>query len=109
MKMPTKCPFCKGPLCSTFDHVDVQHASCNKKLSHNVEFIANYFEPNYCAKIHIKMKPLCYIEWNFFLGVLSIYDKSDIVVKRANLPFFEPDLTNFNKLLDKVKTYLLFS
>ncbi len=50
-----------------------------------------------------------YATWIFNLQTLYIYSrlKEDKLV--TTLPFFYPDLTDYKKLVNKIKTYLVFS
>ena len=59
--------------------------------------------------IIINTSPTIYVTWDFVLQRVYITKKEEFKAVDQTIPWFEPDLTNYNKLINKVKTYLVFS
>ena len=49
--------------------------------------------------------------WDFVDKTVKICKKALLTSKKdyTELPWFEPDISNYPKLVDKIKTYILFS
>lgn len=116
MKMPNECPFCHGPLVNEWEAIwDILHKKCVKKIDHNVEFIApnrpgdNNHE---VENIKIMINGHDYFIWTISKQKIEIIKRAKItsfMTIVGTIPFFTPDLTSFPKLMDKLKTYLIFS
>lgn len=103
MNRPNKCPFCNNPLCSSEGYRMNYVLECNKLLDHNITF-GMYDEINVnLISINIAKPgdPLVSIVWN-------IIDKK-LFINGIKIDYFEPDLSNFNNLANKVKTFMLLS
>ncbi len=110
MKMPLECPFCSGPMINDFAHVTgVQQKRCDKQITHNVQLIARKGDNDTVNIIRIRLGPYRTIEWNLGNQICAVtYVKYPVKKTVDLLPFFMPDLTDYNSLMEKVNTYLLF-
>lgn len=110
MKMPTHCHFCGDILVTSYDKDDtILIKVCKKRVNHEISYFADVpTDEVYKVRIKIPGKPIKYATWVFTkkeLFIMAITGKSNL----AHLPYFEPELTDYNKLVAKVKTYILFS
>lgn len=111
IKTPTACPFCGGPLRN--DHIPIQpkveylNLVCDKKLGHNIIIRPCRLNEDYVDWIAILLSPKIQIIWHMGPGSICINNNNN--GNRFYLPFFIPNLTSFSKLIDKIKTYLVFS
>lgn len=107
MMMPTHCPFCKGPLLSEYTGKNEQHMHkmCARTPWHNILFRANNPDHNtvlyFSTRIRVDLKAFWYPDEKRLL--------IDSPKLSENLPYFDPDLSNYRKLIDKLQTYLIFS
>lgn len=106
--MPTHCPFCNDPLMSEYTgkHEQHMHKMCARRPNHNILFRANNPEHNtvhyLSTRIRVDLKAFWYPdEQNLLIDSPKL--------PALKLPYFEPDLSDYSKLIDKLKTYLLFS
>jgi len=113
MKMPLACAVCQGPLTHTYYQGPRDRQlkkQCSLKPSHNVSWYAKFLSDDEVQKIMIYLPPtkeskfVKSMVWHLEEQVIT--DKNDIII---NIPFFEPDFANYNKLISKLRTYLLFS
>jgi hypothetical protein len=110
MKTPTKCPFCGDSLRNEYiliqQKVEYLNLVCDKRLSHSITIRPCRRNEDYVDWICIPLNPSTNVIWYMGIGSICI---NNGVTKDIDLPFFIPNLTNFRKLIDKVKTYLVFS
>jgi hypothetical protein len=110
MKTPSRCPFCSGPLRHDYvpaaPKVEYLNLVCDKKVGHSIIIRPCYSNNEYVDWISIPMDPHRQILWH--MGIASLVLNTDRG-QNFYLPFFEPNLTNYRKLIDKIKTYILFS
>lgn len=109
MKTPSNCPFCGGILRNDFKEVQsVTYLTkvCDKKIDHSIEIRACVRNNDYVDWICIPLSLEANVLWYLGSGSLIVnrFDGKD-----CRLPFFEPNLTDFRKLINKIKTYLVFS
>lgn len=112
MKVPINCPVCGDPMLNTFPPAEDLNnrvtKSCTSRLNHKIVVLVDGDEVN---QMSIDLGNGLEAIWLFLMGKIWIQPTKGS--KREDnfviLPFFEPDLTNYNKLVDKVKTYLVFS
>lgn len=110
MIMPTHCPFCGDVLLTSYDHDDtILIKVCKRRINHEISYFADVpTDEVYKVQIRVGGTPIRYVTWVFTkkeLFVMDITGKSNL----THLPYFEPDLTSYSKLVDKIKTYILFS
>lgn len=116
MKMPNECPFCKGPLQNEWEAIwDILHKKCTKRIDHNIEFIAPNKPGNHddeVENIKIMINGHDYFLWTISKQKIELIKRAKVTAFMTimlTLPFFMPDFTSFSKLMDKLKTYLVFS
>lgn len=107
MNVPTKCPVCGDPLLNSFGIAPEGKSlwkSCNKRLNHNIEFFLQSEVDNRVGRFTIILGKLRVSWWLSEQRLQIIKDG-----KVEDLPFFEPDLSDYGKLINKLRTYLTFS
>lgn len=112
MKVPVNCPVCGDPLLNIFppaeDFGNKVTKYCYRRVDHRISMIV---EDNEVSQLSVDLADGTEAIFLFLLDKIwvqnTIYSKSkkNMVV----LPFFEPDLSNYKKLVAKIKTYLVFS
>ena len=118
MKDFVNCPKCHGVLKHDYAFIgpneEVLIRTC-EQVSHYFKCVSDS-QTNELQRVTIRIStsPLIKVSWN-------IEDKKIIVNKgtlqealsndggEMQLPFFEPDFSDYNKLISKIKTYLIFS
>jgi len=112
MKMPSHCPFCKAPMLNTYTPFLNTNASnlvktCNKNITHKISFTSLLRDHDEVNRITIPWGPYCAFKWAFYAE-----DNYKLLFSHkfgnTKLPFFEPDLSNYKKLINKLNTYLVF-
>lgn len=113
MKLPIKCPFCNDIMITTFSGDFIIVKICQKRMAHYIEFQA-YIKTNDVDHMAIRISsiPLQIANWSysdnerplFWVVTHGGYSGSASIF----LPFFNPDLSDYKKLVAKIKTYLLF-
>lgn len=105
--MPALCPICKDPMVNTFEPIwEVLHKNCQNKLNHKIEFIATLPNNDRVGTIRLKINQYTMAVWN--VEQKSFLIESD-KASSVELPYFEPNLSSYHKLMEKIKTYLVFS
>lgn len=114
MKAPINCPVCGDPMLNTFPPAEDMHDSgkvtktCTLRLNHKITIIA---EGEEVSQMSIDLGNGLEAIFLFLLNKVWVQptrankNKIDYTI----LPFFEPDLSDYKKLVNKVKTYLVFS
>lgn len=112
MKAPINCPVCGDPMLNVFppaeDLTNKLTKYCNLRLNHKITMIVNGDEVSQMSIDLGNGREAIFMFYLKKIWVQSIAGSSkpmDYII----LPFFEPDLSNYKKLVDKVKTYILFS
>lgn len=110
MKTPTHCPFCKDPLLNLYTGNRDQYLDkvCNKKVGHKITFAINVFDDDSVLWIAIPLSLDVSVLWYPSSKSMWLKNTKDSVANQE-LPYFVPDLSNYKKLITKVKTYILFS
>lgn len=114
MKMPRKCPICNEPLMNQFKETYDKNGyalekTCDKKLDH-IFFCAS----KKADEDEVYVVSATTREKNSFMALWVVPEKKLHVARasaanRTIIPYFEPDFTNFKKLYDKLRMYILFS
>jgi hypothetical protein len=113
MKMPIYCPYCEEIF--TDEHQDMGNiVFANKicqKLSHKIEIRASIRNNEIVDIIRIPYSPTADIIWYMLAEhlIINFFPDPTISSTSVHLPFFVPDLSDYPKLLAKVKLYLIFS
>ena len=104
MKIPIFCPKCGDPLlnepCTIYD---LWIKSCTNKLSHNFNLIYRLDEHE-ARQIIIEIRPFIRMRFNLVEKTLTCLNGFSI----NDLPYFEPNIYEYDKLISKIKTYLVF-
>jgi hypothetical protein len=111
MKIPIDCPICNSPLLNEYigapqTQLQILHKSCKKTLGHRITFVASPHDHDTVQVISIDLSTDKRINWYPPIQNLLINssDGTDY-----HLPYFEPDFSSYNKLIQKIKTYMTFS
>lgn len=114
MKVPATCPICQQPMTNDFiqyKRSEILVKKCNHP-SHHLRFdvdIANNIVVSCILTINEKQ-----ITWYPETKLRGIVSHPIIIVHQkeasaASLPYFEPNFANYPALLNKLKTYMVFS
>lgn len=109
--MPTNCPFCNRSLLNSYYENDkILKKVCNKRVDHNITFSSNYWRTSHDRISYIStdmndlgLRAVWYPDKKLFN-----FDKM-VVGGDICMAYFVPDLTNYSRLIKKLKTYLTFS
>lgn len=118
MKIPSKCPKCNSPLLNEYSQsgYDICFKSCNKHPDHNLSIIFTNDNIDYLT-ITIDLTNNIKALWTFYPPRLEVFKdifiakgfpvlaKKELIV----LPFFYPDLSKYNEIIEKIKKYIVFS
>lgn len=114
--MPTQCPAC-GDVLLNEEVPTLQGStwrkSCTKRLDHKFSAESS-IDSNLTSCINIEVAPNLTAVWFINLERLVVMKgtfmfKPKAVLSADQLPFFDPDLSDYKKLVDKIKTYVMFS
>lgn len=111
MKMPINCPCCGAPLLNEFRSTLVKEylrKSCGSRLDHRFA-CTSYDEPYdvmYSMGIEIDTENMIRVNWMFDIKQMFVCKGED---DTHSLPYFEPDLSDYRKLVAKLRTYVMFS
>lgn len=117
MKPPSICPKCHGPLVNTLLNgrgMSVWKKACETKLNHG--FICLVREKDSVILgigIMLNRQTSLKAFWDFVKNRVLVH-KSEMYVpfpadNALQIPWFEPNIDEYNKLIDKVKKYITFS
>lgn len=109
MKLPIQCPYCRDIMSTVFTGECVISKDCMLTPSHYIKLSAyNSNQEVFNIKIRIDNKKnlLSHAYWEcnykrFFVGRSNLGD--------LHLPWFEPDLSNIPKLVQRIKLLILMS
>jgi hypothetical protein len=106
--IPTHCPECQAPISTQFDDVLLGSVrSCKENIAQSCSIFC--FERGLLTAIFLtpsSFNNIKSIYWSISSSHLSYYRTKDDVVYR--LPYFDPDLSDYPKLMDKIRTLLTF-
>lgn len=110
MIIPTKCPICNDVLLTIWE-TDFIVKKCEKYLNHYIKFWANEAS-NEVLFLLIKIfdgTKITYV--TFFLKklILRVRVRTGNADLSIRLPYFEPDFSDYKKLINKIKTCIAFS
>ena len=112
MKAPKHCPVCGDAMLNSFppaeDFDNRVTKYCTTRLNHKITMIV---EGEEISQMSIDLGNGLEAIFLFLMNKIWVQSCSYVKEKRdfVILPFFEPDLTDYKKLVDKIKTYLVFS
>lgn len=102
----SKCPKCNKPLINEYKNQDFYIKYCHT-VSHHIVITISKEE---CKYLDIYMLDFTRITWSFIENKVSIFSLDDNKKNKImNLPFFEPDLSDYDALINKIKVYTTFS
>lgn len=111
--MPIDCPICNNAMINKYYTLtggsEFLKKTCTN-ITHNVSYKSCYNDYDSTLELVINSSTNKFI-WNFEYELLFVV-KSNVIKTPSNsikLPFFMPDLYNYNNLLNKLKTYVLIS
>lgn len=114
MKMPIRCPICDGIMAIEFmnERRGGMYSKSCVKVSHNIYYIS-IKDTEEVGHIGIHFDEKISVHWfpNQSDGsqALQIIKHGFGSQDSLYLPYFEPDFSNYKKLVEKIKTYLVFS
>lgn len=112
MKLPIRCPTCGDPLETQYEGVYTIIKKCARHINHRIEIKARQEDDEiYQISVLLPGLPVRWAIWHVIVRELVIHkvDKKVNDVEGSPLPYFEPDLSNYPKLTNKLITYLVFS
>jgi hypothetical protein len=121
MKTFSHCPVCKDPMrnepCSKRIDGGAERwrIVCDKHLDHDILAltIVGHDDLLLHLQIAVYMNTIIwnriYANWNFEKKELTIDKGRGMLRHNVIIPYFEPDLTQYDKLLKKMRVYLTFS
>lgn len=114
MLMPKTCPICDEPVMNKFKETYDKNRfalekTCDKKLDHIFFCASQKADENevFTVSISIRNKDEFSVAW--YPTKKEVWVSNNRGTGRTSLPYFEPDFSNFKKLITKIKTYLVFS
>jgi hypothetical protein len=119
VKTLTHCPKCHDPLLSTYiPEVGGSTAfwikDCSTHLNHKFSSITSVMDENklYDLEISITMIPCIYAVWYLQSQILHIrksINKQDFYI--LTVPYFDPEpyINDYDKLINKIKIYMVMS
>ena len=103
-----KFPKCGDVLFKEYNSFDDCYKSCVNRVGHKIKIISSADDK--LKLIAINIDPMVKVIWNFRSQVIQIQDLNVAnILVNSNVPFFDPKLLEYDKLLNKIKTYILLS
>jgi hypothetical protein len=102
MKIPTKCPKCQSKILNAGNHFQCsnirEHLWCFGNQQGILQGAA------------VQIYPTIFVFWLFIFMECKIYDGpwGNNDNKNIKIPYFEPDFSNYNALIEKIKVILNF-
>lgn len=128
MESPTDCPFCKKPLLNIYQPIpkssNALHKFCKISIDHKIQYIHapdnKYVD---VLRVWLDITDNSIINWDMDSHIVHVWWPDKESIKKhwktgklfkiqgqiLPLPWFEPDLSDHKSLIDKVKTYIIFS
>lgn len=115
MKMPIRCPICNGVMLTEhytlLNEKENYRKSCTQ-INHDIYYIS-LPDRDEVEHFGIYVSKQVSVYWFPNLSTSQIVMVTKGKDKKADkslyLPYFEPDFSNYKKLVEKIKTYLVFS
>lgn len=110
MKLPINCPICGDVMMTTFEQGASSYSAiiktCDKRLNHKIKIASAFTNNDLVRYINLEYDFNTKFNWLPIVGLLSLYVKGQY---KERLPYFEPDFSDYPKLLNRLKTCLVFS
>lgn len=114
--MPIKCPTCCMPLINEYRlnslGGEILHKICKVRVDHYIHFASDSKNHDEAISLEITIKHPLNATWYFHSRKMVIHTNPVIhnnKFTRLSIPFFEPNLKDYSGLVNKLKTYVLFS
>ena len=111
MITPIFCPACKKPLTNTFLGLKIIKKQCNQ-YNHSFTCTVNdnlYENSLLSISVKIDLTSGTTVLWDFVTKKIFVFNpKKNQFPMTQSIPWFEPNLLNFNGLIKKIKTYICF-
>jgi len=104
--LKSKCPICKNPFTNDFTGYASHIKRCSQ-VNHNF-FIEAKDEKVHNISIVTKYPDGTVVTWLYNLKVIRLHS-IPLCTGYQYLEWFEPDFSNYKKLIKKVKTYIIMS
>jgi len=115
MKIPILCPKCNKPMLTHFSyHPTDGHICCKtcKQYNHDVSFFSHEkdYDTVHLIMITVNLTSQLHISFDFWQNKVFIYQELDPKnnASLTTIPFFEPDFSNYDDLIKKLQTYIVF-
>lgn len=124
MKSYKNCPYCDGILRYDYGYDlerTILNQTCSSKIDHFIRIKSranDYSGESLIIRIDMEnlSSPFTWAVWNFKAQTIVItkgyyvgYSLRNMLGNIAYIPFFEPDLSDYPKLVNKIKGYIVFS
>jgi hypothetical protein len=117
MKTPAVCPQCHGPLLSTAVKLrngsEIWKKTCADKLGHVFTCLTKIGDDDSLSLVGIMLNREAQLRanWDFERQKLTVHKGKPSINTSGGLeiPWFEPDLDAYDKLVDKIRKYITFS
>lgn len=112
MQQLINCPICNDIMLTLEMDGDCTLKSCKKYPTHRIQLVSIDFNNEiYKMSLLVNDTPATWMTWHFLSKEVRVHNYSKALSKMIGDPFpwFEPDISNYHKLMEKIKTYLVFS
>ena len=113
MKIGSKCPYCDDIMSNEYVGSFILIKKCTARTNHQIVLMTQRSDDEVLS-IQIFVNNFSkWAHWELGEKILWISERSTLTSKPPRtamlLPYFDPDLTNYHKMVRKIKTYILFS
>lgn len=117
MNAPSICPKCHGPLINTplkVKEMNVWKKVCDKKLDHSFICISKDEDNSVLAiGMMLNRNTSLKVFWDFVRTKILVHKGESYVPFPGNnilqIPWFTPNIDEYDKMLDKIRKYVTFS
>ena len=89
------------------------YKTCRKRPGHQISFTSSDVDNKvYKLQIAVGTSPMIWATWHFLTKNLRITSAAGAAITSQvgmSLPWFEPDISDLPRLVQKIRTYLVFS
>lgn len=113
--LPTHCMVCKDLLIDEYTDI-IKITDPNKFFrldryceNHNlISYCSSLKDYEHCSIISFDIKPNVRAVWYVYNKTFLLNTWGEIYAKDYRLPWFEPDFSDYDKMINKLKTYMVF-
>ncbi len=122
IELPIKCPICEDIMVTSFQEgsgtgYPITIKVCEKRVNHRIEYRSTSIDNNHARIIILRYDSNIEFLWAPMVEILTARPRGSIektlyatkIGKSIYIPYFTPDFSDYHKLLNKLKTYLVFS